>query len=158
MCYNLVNFRVFRYSIILIYLVIAHSCTVFTMSNVDQQLGASMIEETNIPLLNSDQPVKKKVLKNGLTVLVHESHIIPKVSIQMWYNVGSKDELLSEKGIAHLIEHMIFKGTDTLSESDINTLVHKLSGSCNAFTSNDYTGYLFNFPTQNWKEALPVIA
>ena len=84
----------------------------------------------------------KKVLDNGLTILVRESHEIPKVSFQMWYNVGSKDELTGEKGIAHLIEHMIFKGTDTLSESDINVLVHKLSGSCNAFTSYDYTGYL----------------
>jgi zinc protease len=104
------------------------------------------------------QHVIKKVLDNGLTVLVHESHEIPKVSFQIWYNVGSKDELLGEKGIAHLIEHMIFKGTDTLSESDINTLVHKLSGSCNAFTAFDYTGYLFNFPTHHWREALPVVA
>ena len=108
-------------------------------------------------IISSGSYVSKKVLDNGLTVLVHESHIIPKVSFQMWYNVGSKDELLSEKGIAHLIEHMIFKGTDILSESDINVLVHKLSGSCNAFTSYDYTGYLFNFPSHNWKEALPVV-
>jgi zinc protease len=72
--------------------------------------------------------------------------------------VGSKDELIGEKGIAHLIEHMIFKGTDTLSESDINVLVHKLSGECNAFTSYDYTGYYFNFPTHHWKEAFPIFA
>jgi zinc protease len=105
-----------------------------------------------------DHHVIKKVLDNGLTILVRESHEIPKVSVQMWYNVGSKDELTGEKGIAHLIEHMIFKGTDTLSESDINVLVHKLSGNCNAFTSYDYTGYLFNFPTHNWKESLSIIA
>jgi len=104
------------------------------------------------------QHVVKHVLDNGLTVLVHESHQVPKVSFQIWYNVGSKDEMLGEKGIAHLIEHMIFKGTDTLSESDINMLVHKLSGSCNAFTSYDYTGYLFNFPTHHWREAFPVVA
>jgi zinc protease len=104
------------------------------------------------------QHVVKVVLDNGLTILVRESHEIPKVSFQIWYNVGSKDELLGEKGIAHLIEHMIFKGTSILSESDINTLVHKLSGNCNAFTSYDYTGYLFNFPTQHWHEAFPVVA
>ena len=51
----------------------------------------------------------------------------PKVSIQLWYNVGSKDEKTGQKGIAHLIEHMIFKGTKKLSESDINLIVHKLS-------------------------------
>lgn len=101
----------------------------------------------------------KSVLSNGMTVLVRPVHEIPKVSMQLWYNVGSKDEKHGERGIAHLIEHMIFKGTqDLLSESDINMLVHKLSGSCNAFTSYDYTGYLFNMPTHHWREMLPVMA
>ncbi len=103
--------------------------------------------------------VFKKVLKNGMTVLVRPSHVIPKVSVQIWYNVGSKDEKTGEKGIAHLIEHMIFKGTDkNLSESDINVLAQKLSGSINAFTSYDYTGYKFDLPEHNWEEILPVIA
>lgn len=102
--------------------------------------------------------VLKKVLKNGMTILVRPVHMIPKVSIQLWYGVGSKDEKDSERGIAHLIEHMIFKGTEKLSESDINVLTHKLSSSCNAFTSYDYTGYLFNMPSQHWHEALPVMA
>jgi len=105
-----------------------------------------------------DMPVKKYVLKNGLTVLVREVHTIPKVSLQMWYNVGSKDEKSGERGIAHLIEHMIFKGTDKLSESDINTISYMLSSGCNAFTSHDYTGYLFNVPSQNWKHILPIVA
>lgn len=104
------------------------------------------------------QSVQKKVLKNGMTILVRQARAIPKVSLQLWYNVGSKDEKTGEKGIAHLIEHMIFKGTKTLSESDINEVVHKLSGVCNAFTSYDYTGYLFDMPTQNWKEVLPIMA
>lgn len=103
--------------------------------------------------------IAKKVLSNGLTVLVKPSHIVPKVSIQLWYNVGSKDEHIGEKGIAHLIEHMIFKGTKKmLSESDINIVVHKLSGDCNAFTSYDYTGYKFNMPSQHWKAILPIMA
>jgi len=107
--------------------------------------------------------VNKKVLDNGMTVLVRPLRTIPKVSLQMWYNVGSRDEESNEKGIAHLIEHMVFKGTagkDSLhlSESDINILMHKLSGNCNAFTSYDYTGYLFNLPTQHWKSILPIIA
>ncbi len=89
--------------------------------------------------------VLKKVLANGMTVLVRPVHTLPKVSLQIWYNVGSKDEKTSEKGIAHLIEHMIFKGTKQLSESDINIITHMLSGSTNAFTSYDYTGYLCNY-------------
>ncbi len=53
---------------------------------------------------------------------------------------------------------MIFKGTKKLSESDINVITHMLSGSCNAFTSYDYTGYLFNFPTQHWKESFDIMS
>ncbi len=104
------------------------------------------------------QRVYKTTLDNGLTVLLLPEHRIPKVSLQLWYNVGSKDEKSGEKGLAHFIEHMIFKGTDCLSESDINTMVHKLSGVCNAFTSYDYTGYLFDMPTQHWQEVLPIMA
>lgn len=98
--------------------------------------------------------VYKKILLNGLTVLVRQVTDIPKVSMQLWYHVGSKDEQTGEKGLAHLIEHMIFKGTNTLSESDINMITHKLSGYTNAFTSYDYTAYVFDFPTQHWQEGL----
>lgn len=83
----------------------------------------------------------------------------------MWYHVGSKDEKTAEKGIAHLIEHMVFKGTDeftfqgqdiTLSESDINLLGQRLSAGMNAFTSYDYTGYRFELPKHTWEQILPV--
>lgn len=119
-------------------------------------LGGFMIDAKNFEEAGSS--VKKKILSNGMTVLVREVHTVPKVSVQLWYNVGSKDEGTGERGIAHLIEHMLFKGTDKLSESDINTITHMLSGTCNAFTSYDYTGYLFNFPKQNWQEALSMMS
>lgn len=102
--------------------------------------------------------VKKYTLINGMTVLIYPLAIIPKVAIQLWYEVGSKDEKDGERGLAHLLEHMIFKGTDILSESDINLISHKLSGNCNAFTGHDYTGYIFDFPKQNWKISLPLLA
>lgn len=115
------------------------------------------VDDMNSP--TSSQPfVVQKKLDNGLIVLVRPVHTLPKVSIQMWYGVGSRDETDKERGIAHLIEHMIFKGTQKITESDINIVTHMLSGNCNAFTSYDYTGYLFNFPTHHWKEALPIMA
>lgn len=101
---------------------------------------------------------KKYTLENGLTILVVPVHSAPKVSAQIWYGVGSKDEKSGEKGLAHLLEHMIFKGTEKLSESDINMITQKLSGYANAFTSYDYTGYLFDFPKQNWEIALDIFA
>lgn len=121
-------------------------------------LMPSFLIAGNFKIMSAHKQVYKKILDNGLTILVRPNHIIPKTSLQLWYNVGSKDEKTGEKGIAHLIEHMIFKGTDTLSESDINMITHKLSGSCNAFTSYDYTGYLFDFPSHQWHEALTIMA
>jgi zinc protease len=102
--------------------------------------------------------VAKYSLDNGLTILVVPQHAVPRVTVEVMYNVGSKDELSGEKGKAHLLEHMIFKGTETMSESDINMISYKLSGIINAFTSYDYTGYWFDLPTANWKEALPMLA
>lgn len=125
----------------------------FTAPDLNAKESQAIMQE-----IKKNSPVQKKVLKNGMTVLVLPSHNIPKVSLQLWYNVGSKDEKTGEKGIAHLIEHMIFKGTDKLSETDINIVSHMLSGSINAFTSYDYTGYLFNLPTHHWHEALPIMA
>ncbi len=164
-CY-LVKLCLLGYSVVLMSLLLSH---IFIEGKYTQQIEPAklkksedlMSDEKNMMQSDSKsvhQHVIKRVLDNGLTVLIRESHEIPKVSFQIWYNVGSKDELIGEKGIAHLIEHMIFKGTDTLSESDINVLVHKFSGTCNAFTSYDYTGYYFNFPTHHWRESFPVVA
>lgn len=102
--------------------------------------------------------VFKKVLLNGLTVLVRPVNLVPKVSTQLVYHVGSKDEQTGQKGLAHLIEHMIFKGTEKYSESDINVITEKLSGYTNAYTSHDTTGYIFDFPTHHWKESLYMYA
>jgi zinc protease len=157
---NLVKLSTLGYPVILISLFIMH-LPVTGNYTIKAESEVFMADEKNMMQPDAKsvhQHVIKRVLDNGLTVLIRESHEIPKVSLQIWYNVGSKDELIGEKGIAHLIEHMIFKGTDTLSESDINVLVHKLSGTCNAFTSYDYTGYYFNFPTHHWHEAFPIVA
>ncbi len=101
---------------------------------------------------------EKKVLSNGLTVLVRPCLTIPRVEVHILYNVGSKDEESGQKGIAHFIEHMLFKGTEKLSETDINLISHKLTGAANAFTSQDYTGYTFRLPTNHWEVALTVFA
>lgn len=114
----------------------------------------------NALFLNAIQipTIYKKQLSNGLTVLVRPADTMQKVSVQVWYNIGSKDEDLREKGLAHFIEHMIFKGTEILSESDIPEITKILSGYANAMTSYDTTNYLFNLPPAYWKEALPLIA
>ncbi|NBP15342.1 insulinase family protein [bacterium] len=109
-----------------------------------------------MPLIQGQ--IAKMILSNGLVVLVNSMTNIPKVSMELWYHVGSKDEKTGEKGLAHLVEHMIFKGTQVLSESDINMITHKLSGDTNAFTMHDATGYLYHFPTQHWKEGFALLS
>lgn len=102
--------------------------------------------------------ITKHTLTNGLTILVKPHHIVPEVDIQLWYNVGSKDEHDSERGMAHLIEHMIFKGTDMLSEGDLDGVVQRCAGYANAFTSFDYTTYVFRFPSNAWQYAFQMLA
>ncbi len=97
-------------------------------------------------------------LENGLTVLVRVVKTVPNVSMQLWYGVGSKHEQDGERGSAHLLEHMLFKGTHIRSESDISTEAHKMSAVTNAFTSYDFTGYIFDFPVQNWRHGLAIFA
>lgn len=105
------------------------------------------------------EKVIKKILPNGLVVLIHPVHHMPKVALNLWYGVGSKHEKSDEKGLAHLVEHMIFKGTkEKLSESDIDAVTTKLSGYTNAFTSYDYTCYVFDFPSSVWKEGLVLLS
>jgi len=149
---NIGNIKVLGYCAILASLIGVNNIITFGRQDENFIELEALIVKMDQLMKNEQTPVYKMVLANGMTILVRPVHTIPKVSIQIWYNV------LLEKGIAHLIEHMIFKGTEKLSESDINMLTHKLSGSCNAFTSYDYTGYLFNFPTHHWKEALPIMA
>lgn len=100
----------------------------------------------------------KKTLSNGLVVIVDPIKTLPKVALELMYNVGSKDEKYGEKGLAHLIEHMLFKGTDKLSEADLDLITHKLSGEANAYTSYDCTSYVFTFPSWNYKVGLSVLA
>jgi len=102
--------------------------------------------------------IVKKTLSNGLTVLVYPIRTIPKVSVQLWYNVGSKNEKSGQRGLAHFLEHMLFKGTKKLSELDMTHIAHKLSGGCNACTSYDYTAYYFDLPSHNWSVALDLLA
>jgi len=117
------------------------------------------IKLQSVENMSTHKKVFKSVLSNGLTVLIHQKKAAPKVALQMWYNVGSKHEQPGERGMAHFLEHMIFKGTDTmLSEADINAVSQKLAAYANAFTSYDYTAYVFDVPVANWDKMLPIYA
>ena len=91
--------------------------------------------------------VDKYVLPNGLTVLLTEDHSAPIISYQTWFRVGSKNEEPGLTGIAHLFEHMMFKGAKRYGQGMFETILQANGATNNAFTTNDYTGYYENMPS-----------
>jgi len=92
------------------------------------------------PTLSVTENVRKTVLENGLTVLTKEVHTAPVASVQVWYKVGSRNESPGVNGIAHQLEHMLFKGT-TSRPIQFGRLFSALGSDSNAFTSYDQTAY-----------------
>jgi zinc protease len=97
----------------------------------------------------------KFVLPNGLTVLVHEDHKAPIVSVNTWYHVGSKNETPGRTGFAHLFEHLMFSGSDNLNDATyIQTMERIGATALNGTTNNDRTNYFQNVPTSMLDYAL----
>jgi zinc protease len=80
-------------------------------------------------------------LQNGLRVIVKPDHRAPVIVVMLWYVVGSIDEVTGATGVAHVVEHMAFKGTPTVGNGQYARIVSEAGGTFNAFTSNDATGY-----------------
>lgn len=80
-------------------------------------------------------------LDNGLEVVVISDHRAPVVTQMLWYRVGSADEEPGKSGLAHLVEHLMFRGASTGEQVDASTLIKRIGGEENAFTSHDYTAY-----------------
>lgn len=85
--------------------------------------------------------VQEFVLDNGLKILLAEDHKSPSVTFQIWYRVGGRNEKDGKSGLAHFLEHMMFKGTPTTGPEEYSRIIAKNGGRSNAFTSNDMTVY-----------------
>jgi zinc protease len=99
-------------------------------------------------------PYEKFVLKNGLTVLVHEDHKAPIVAVNVWYHVGSKNEKPGRTGFAHLFEHLMFGGSEHFKGRYINAMEEVGATDLNGTTNEDRTNYFENVPTQTLDFAL----
>ncbi len=102
--------------------------------------------------------VRKTVLPNGLRVLTVERHAAPVVSCVLAYRVGSADEPPGKSGMAHFLEHVMFKGTDRYAKGEIDLLTMQHGGSNNAWTSEDLTVYHFSFASDEWEVGLEIEA
>ena len=92
--------------------------------------------------------IEQKKLSNGLTVVMAEDHTVPVVSYQTWFRVGSVDEEPGLTGIAHLFEHLMFKGTEKYGPKEFFNQLEAKGAEVNAFTTRDYTAYYEDFSPQ----------
>jgi zinc protease len=126
------------------------SLAIITFAVVGLSGCASMMpkRDTGIvqPFIGSYQ-TSRFTLNNGLKIIVLEDHSSPTFAYQTWFRVGSRDELLNYTGLAHLFEHMMFKGTKTYPEGQFDRLLDQAGAEGqNAFTSHDYTAYVQELP------------
>ncbi len=104
-------------------------------------------------------PVHKRVLPNGLTVLVREDRSAPVVSAQAWVRAGSVTEAeWMGAGLSHVLEHMLFKGTTKRGVAQIAQEVEAHGGYINAYTSFEQTVYYIDLPAANWRVAVDILA
>lgn len=93
-------------------------------------------------------------LKNGMQLIVQPDRRAPTAVHMVWLRVGSMDEVDGTSGVAHVLEHMMFKGTKTLPPGEFSRRVAALGGQENAFTSRDYTGYYQQIPASRLEDVM----
>ena len=96
----------------------------------------------------TSEPPASFTLGNGLQVVVIPDHRTPVVTQMIWYKVGSADETPGKSGLAHFLEHLMFKGTSKHPVGEFSQTVLRIGGNENAFTSTDYTGYFQRVPRE----------
>ena len=102
--------------------------------------------------------VTERILPNGLKLLIKEDHRAPTAVHMVWYRAGSIDETNGRTGVAHLLEHMMFKGTKAVPGGEFSRRVAQAGGRENAFTSRDYTGYYQQVPKARLAEMMALEA
>lgn len=104
------------------------------------------------------EPAEEFCLANGMKVVVREDHRAPVAVHMVWYRVGSMDESNGTTGVAHVLEHMMFKGTRKFPEGSLSKTVARLGGRDNAFTNTDYTAYFQQIPKDHLEKMMEMEA
>ncbi|MGV6806261.1 MAG: M16 family metallopeptidase [Ruegeria sp.] len=102
---------------------------------------AALMTATPVLAKTGHEAVTTFTLDNGMDVVVVEDHRAPVVQHMVWYRAGSADEPIGSSGVAHFLEHLLFKATDTMEAGELSATVAANGGNDNAFTSYDYTAY-----------------
>jgi zinc protease len=110
------------------------------------------------PTLCTAGEITRSSLKNGMQVVLREDHAAPVAAFQVWVEAGSADERPAEAGMSHLIEHMIFKGTNEMRAGDLAGTIERYGGRINAYTSYEYTVYHVVIASRYQEKGLEVLA
>src|SRR5437660_11049852 len=105
----------------------------------------------------SSRPTRE-VLPNGVVLIVQEHRASDVVALQLWMRMGGRDEAANELGLAHYIEHMLFKGTPTRPPGSIDTMIEGFGGASNAYTAYDTTHYDFVVPVEHLRAGVELLA
>lgn len=124
-----------------------------TTANAEDQPGASAAE-----LAGSAPEVASYTLDNGMQVVVIPDNRAPVVTHMVWYKVGAADEPPGVSGIAHFLEHLMFKGTETMAPGEFSKTVARWGGQDNAFTAQDITAYFQRIPRDRLADVMKMEA
>ena len=120
--------------------------------------ASAALSQQLAPPAAAASPVSQFKLANGLTLIVKPDRRAPTAVHMLWVRVGSMDEVDGASGVAHVLEHMMFKGTDKLQPGEFSRRVAALGGRENAFTSMDYTGYYQQVPANRLGDVMALEA
>lgn len=113
---------------------------------------------TGLPAAAAQGDTFETVLENGMKIVVKEDHRAPVVVSQVWYRIGSTDEFNGTTGVAHVLEHMMFKGTPSVPPGEFSKIIATSGGRDNAFTNRDYTTYFQQLRSDKLELALKMEA
>jgi len=103
-------------------------------------------------------PLHRADFANGSRLIVEEDHSAPVAIVQIWLKIGGRDEIHGKTGLAHVFEHMMFKGSKKLAAGEFSRRIAAMGGNDNAFTSHDYTAYFEIIPATKVDEVLSMEA
>jgi zinc protease len=133
--------------------------SVLLASGLPPALAQSPLPETAAAPPSSVTPIAEQfTLGNGMTLIVKPDRRAPTAIQMLWVRVGSVDEVDGTSGVAHVLEHMMFKGTQTLKPGEFSRRVAALGGRENAFTTRDYTGYYQQIPAGQLEQVMQLEA
>src|SRR5437879_6751646 len=106
----------------------------------------------------SNSPIVRDVLDNGLRILTERMTQVRSISIGVWLTRGSRHETAERGGIAHFVEHMLFKGTKTRSAEDIAQAIDSIGGQLDAFTAKEYASYYIKVLDEHLPLAMDILS